>query len=306
MEKILAILGLTGKKSGGGTVQILARHKKEVFEKFPGGIRAIVRKTSDTSKIDALPFEIEKRCGELSDADFLEDALRDVDTVLHITGINNSKYVVNAAVNNNVRRLICVHTTGIYSKYKAAGERYRQIDEYVVRKCKENSIALTILRPTMVYGNVTDSNVVEFIGMVDRFPIMPVVNHARYELQPVHYMDLSEAYYRIVMNDSTMNHDYILSGGRPILLKDMLQVIGKDLGKEVHFFSVPFPIAYAGACVLYALTLKKIDYRERVQRLCEPRIFSHEEAERDFGYSPRNFEDGVAVEVEEYKKMKRK
>ena len=57
------------------------------------------------------------------------------------------------------------------------------------QKCKENNIGLTIFRPTMIYGNANDNNVVKFIKIVDFFPIMPVVNDARYDLQPVHYMD---------------------------------------------------------------------------------------------------------------------
>jgi hypothetical protein len=36
---------------------------------------------------------------------------------------------------------------------------------------------------------------------------------------------------------------------------------------------------------------------EQVLRLNEDKAFSYEEAQRDFGFSPRSFEDGVGVEV---------
>lgn len=306
MSKILAITGTTGKKSGGGLVQILSAHKDEVLEKFSGGVRALVRTTSDTSRLDEAAIDFDKRCGELTDPAFLEESFQSVDTVLHIAAITLTRYVVDAAVKCHVRRLICVHTTGIYSKYKEAGEEYRSIDAYAEQQCRENNVGLTILRPTMIYGNISDNNVVQFIKMVDRYPLMPVVNGARYALQPVHYMDLSEAYYRVLMNESTANHNYTLSGGEPILLRDMLSEIGKCLGKRVHFISCPFPIAYAGACVLYWLTLKKKDYREKVQRLCEPRVYPYDEAQSAFGYAPRSFQDGIANEVEEYKAHRRR
>ena len=125
---------------------------------------------------------------------------------------------MDAAVKCHVRRLVCVHTTGIYSKYKEAGEEYRNIDTYVEQQFRENNIGLTILRPTMIYGNISDNNVVQFIKMVDRLPLMPVVNGARYDLQPVHYMDLSKAYYQVLMNENTVNNNYTLSGGEPISL----------------------------------------------------------------------------------------
>lgn len=80
------------------------------------------------------------------------------------------------------------------------------------------------------------------------------------------------------------------------LLEDALKS-----GLEVHCISSPFPIAYAGAWVLYWVTLKKKDYREKVQRLCEPRVYPHDDATRDFGYAPRSFRVGIVDEVEEYK-----
>lgn len=135
-------------------------------------------------------------CGELIDTCFLEQAFLDVDTILHVVEIGFSKHIVDVAIKCHVGRLICVHTTGIYSRYKEAGEKYRNIDAYVEQLCQDNNVSLTILRPTMIYGNIYDNNVVRFVKMVDELPFMPVVNGARYDLQPVHYMDLSEAYYQ--------------------------------------------------------------------------------------------------------------
>ena len=153
----------------------------------------------------------------------------------------------------------------------------------------------------MIYGNVYDGNVISFIKMVDKFPIMPVVNGAKYELQPVHYKDLAKAYYDVLINEEkTANREYNLSGGAPILLRDMLSVIGTNLGKKVHFISCPFVIAYIGAWFIFLISFGKIDYREKVQRLCEPRTFSYEKASNDFGYSPRTFEVGIVDEVNEY------
>jgi nucleoside-diphosphate-sugar epimerase len=240
----------------------------------------------------------------LDDEGYLDNSLKDVDTVVHIAGIGFSSQITKAAVKNHVRRLILVHTTGIYSKYKAAGEEYRKIDDFIYKTCKEHNIVLTILRPTMIYGNISDNNVVQFIKMVDKLPVMPVVNRARYKLQPVHYEDLADAYYKVLINEKTTSgKDYNLSGGAEIELRQMLTVIGENLGKKVKFISCPFLIAYVGAWGLYLMSFTKKDYREKVQRLCEPRVFSYEVAKRDFGYKPRTFNVGIADEVKEYKEQ---
>ena len=305
MSKILVLTGATGKKSGGIFAENIGRNLNVITEMFPDGIRAVVRASSNTERLEQLIPGIEKYVGDLTDVEFLKNSFRDADTVVHVAGIHWSKEVVEAAAYCKVRRLILVHTTGIYSKYKSAGENYRQIDSYVYNTCKKSDISLTILRPTMIYGNVTDHNVVQFISMVDRFPIMPVVNNAKYELQPVHYIDLGNAYYEVLVNEElTANKDFILSGGEPILLREMLIEIGKNLGKTVKFISCPLWIAYSGAWAAYILTIGKKDYREKVQRLCEPRVYSHKEATDAFGYNPRRFQEGIVDEVREYKKIR--
>ena len=301
MSRILVLTGVTGKKSGGVLTENIGKNIERINEMFPDGIRAVARASSNTTVLDRFIPNVKKCIGDLTDIAFLKEAFKDADTVIHVAGIHRSREVVEAAAYCNVRRLVLVHTTGIYSKYKEAGEEYRRIDEYVYKTCKENNIVLTVLRPTMIYGNVYDNNIVTFIKMVDKFPIMPVVNGAKYELQPVHYRDLGDAYYSVLVNEeSTADKDFILSGGEPILLRDMLEEIGKILGKKVKFISCPVWIAYLGAWAVYGLSLKKKDYREKVQRLCEPRVFTHEEATLSFGYSPRTFQDGIVDEVKQY------
>lgn len=301
MKKMLAITGATGKKSGGAFANLIYENMDVIKEMFPDGIRALVRENSDTSFLTEKMPEVALFQADITDPEQLEAFLKDVDTVVHISGIAYSEKLVAAAVKCNVRRLILVHTTGMFSKYKAAGENYRRIEKIVHDLCRENGIVLTICRPTMIYGNTSDKNVVVFVKMVDRFPIMPVVNGARYDLQPVHYEDLAKAYFRVLLNEEkTANKDYNLSGGAPIELREMLKIIGKNLGKDVRFISCPFAIAYFGAWVLYCLTFEKIDYREKVQRLCEPRVFNHEEAKQDFGYDPIEFPEGIVNEVKQY------
>lgn len=294
--KTLLVTGLTGKSGA-----VLAKLVRDGALEEPYHIRAAVRETSRTAVVRTLLPEAKLLCGSLTDSDFLAELTRGVDVVLHIAGIGLSVGLVRAAAENGVKRLILVHTTGIYSKYKAAGEVYRRIDEEVVALAREYGLGLTILRPTMIYGALGDRNIEKFIKMVDRLSPMPVVNHGAYLLQPVHAEDLAHAYVKILNHlEETSGRDYILSGRDPILLIDMFRVIADELGVKRRFVSVPFPVAYAGAWGLYLLTLGRADLREKVQRLCESRAYPHEEAVRDFGYDPMPFEEGLRREVRAY------
>ena len=300
MYEILAITGITG-KSGQAFAFNLEKHADTIKAMFPGGIRLLLHKERGRDADILTSFDVERMYGDLEDELFLSEALLGVDTIVHIAGIHWSRQLANAAAGNFVRRMITVHTTGIYSKYKEAGEEYRNIDDFVYMMCKSKNIILSILRPTMIYGTVNDRNVAAFIKMVDKLPFMPVVNNAMYELQPVHFADLGRAYYDVLVNESiTGGHDYILSGGEEIMLRDMLIEMGAYLSKKMRFVNVPYPIAYSGAWFLYIVSALKIDLREKVQRLCEPRVYPHEEASRDFGYNPRTFRSAIGDEVREY------
>ncbi|MCL2486284.1 MAG: hypothetical protein FWE86_01635 [Oscillospiraceae bacterium] len=222
------------------------------------------------------------------------------DVLLHIAGIDKSLALVKAAAEAGIKRMILVHTTGIYSKYKAAGEGYRQIESEIESLLPEGT-SLTILRPTMIYGHLGDGNLEIFIKMIDKLRIFPTVTGGRYPLQPVWCKDLGDAYFDVLTRpEVTGGKDYILSGGEPILLIDMLKRIGEKLGKKNTFIPVPFWLAYGGAWALFCLTLGRIDFREKIQRMVEPRAFPHDEAARDFGYSPARFEDGIDGEINEY------
>ena len=81
---------------------------------------------------------------------------------------------------------------------------------------------------------------------------------------------------------------------------DIFKTIGNYLGKKNIFVSIPFPIAYLGGWIIFVVSVGRIDYREKIQRLVEPRVFDHSEAAKDFGFSPVDFKEGVKEEVEEY------
>ena len=295
-KKLLAATGLTG-KSGIVFARLLA--ESPLAEQYD--VRACVRPASGTEALRAALPRAELCVGDLLDGEYLRELTHGADVVFHIAGIGKSVPLVRAALDNGVKRLVLVHTTGIYSKYKAAGEHYRVTDREVTDLCGASGAELTILRPTMIYGTLGDQNIVQFIKMVDRLNPMPVVNHADYLLQPVHAEDLGQAYYGVMTHlKETAGKNYILSGRDPVKLIDLLRIVADELGVSRRFVSVPFPIAYAGAWGLYLASLTRVDMREKVQRLCESRAYPHEEAVRDFGYDPMPFEEGLRREVREY------
>jgi uncharacterized protein YbjT (DUF2867 family) len=296
MKMTAVITGATG-RSGRYTIERLIERKDDLAG---CRLRAVVRSRQKADFIEASGLPIEICIGSFEDEAFLKDVFIGADTLLHIAGIHSTPDIVPTAIASGIQRVIVVHTTGVYSKYKSASAEYAQIDEEISRVCRENGVALTILRPTMIYGGLDDENVCKFIAMMDKLPVMPVVSGARFALQPVHRRDLGRAYADVLLCDTTSGKDYVLSGRESITLREMLTVIAGQLHKPARFFSVPYWTAIAGAWFFYLISITKVDYREKVQRLVEPRAYPHDEASLDFGYGPCGFQEGVKDEVEQY------
>lgn len=291
---MLLVTGITG-HTGRYFLQELINHKYE------GPIRCIVRETSDTSMLDNSGLNIEKVYGDIHNEAFLDEVTKGVDEIVHIINIRHTLRVLKAAIKNDVKRIVSVHTTGIYSKFRIASEEYVIIEKKIKDILSKNDISMTILRPTMIYGDVCDRNMSKFIKMVDRFKIFPVINHGKSLIQPVNARDLGKAYYDVLMMPvEKAKSEYILSGEMPITMLEAFKLISNNLGKKTTFISFPLGFGVIMARVLKGITLGKIDYVERVQRMSEDRSFSHEEATADFGYKPESFEVGIAREVKEY------
>lgn len=300
----LAITGITG-KSGQFFWQEIKNQESLIGQLYGDGINLISRDLNKLEEFKLAEINVSKFSGDLTDKQQNKEFCSGCDTLVHIAGIHWSLPLVKTAVECGIKRLILVHTTGIYSKYKAASEEYINIDSEIYEIAKKNNIALTILRPTMIYGDIKDNNVIVFIKMVDKFRIIPTVNGAHYELQPVHCADLGKAYFDVLISpEKCNNRDFVLSGGKPIELKEMFNEIAKNLNVKRSFISCPFFIAYAGAWIIFIFTFGKKDYREKVQRLVEPRVYSHDEAKQIFGYNPRTFQEGIVNEVKQYIEFK--
>lgn len=291
---MLLVTGITG-HTGRYFLQEL------IDQKYEGPICCIVRLTSDTSMLNNSGLNIEKVYGDINDSAFLEKATKGVDEIVHIINIRHTLGVLNAAIKNDVKRIVSVHTTGIFSKFRIASEEYVIIEEEIKEILSKRDISMTILRPTMIYGDLCDRNVSKLIKMVDKLRVFPVINHGKRLIQPVNARDLGKSYYDVLMMPvEEVKSEYILSGEKPITMLEVLNLISNNLGKKTIFISFPLDFGVFMTKALKGITLGKIDYVERVQRMSEDRNFSHKEATTDFEFRPEPFEIGIAREVKEY------
>lgn len=292
---MLLVTGITG-HSGRYFLQQL------IDNNYTERIRCVVRKNSNIEFLKNIKLDIEIVVGDLNNTTFIHEIMSDIKTVIHIYNIHHSPKIVNAATDNKVNRVILVHTTGIYSKFKSASADYKRIETEVLEMNKEKT-ALTILRPTMIYGDMCDHNMSKFIKMINYLRIYPLINGGKGLLQPVNARDLGKAYYDVLMNpELTANKQYDLSGDEPISIKEALTLISKKLNKQTIFVSVPIGLSVFFANIINVITIGKINIAEKVLRMGEDRAYSHELAKNDFNYTTMTFDKGIEIEINEFKK----
>jgi len=214
---VLLVTGITG-HSGTYFMHELVEHG------FRGSIRCVVREDSDHRNLSDSGLDVELLVGDLENEAFVDSAMVGVDVVLHIASIFYSPIVVAAAVRAGVSRIILVHTTGVYSRYKSASSEYKDIEQRVQTMLAPTT-CLVILRPTMIYGYLGDRNMSVFIRLVDMLRLFPVIDRGKGLLQPVHGSDLGRAYYQVLMNPDIKLGEYVLSGERPVSMREMFAII---------------------------------------------------------------------------------
>jgi nucleoside-diphosphate-sugar epimerase len=296
--KMLFVTGITGHTG-------MWFLKRLVEENYNGKIRCLVRENSNTDLIDKSGLNIEKVYGDLGNKSSLESLMSGVETVVHISTILFSNNVIDAAINNNVKWAILIHTTGRFSKYKSASEEYINIEDGLLGK--RDKIGITVLRPTMIYGSSGDRNMYKLVDFLYRRKFFPMFGQGWNLMQPVHAKDLGDAYYDVLVNkDKTYNKEYNLSGKAPIKYIDLVLCVSRTLNRKNVLVKIPLWLSLFSAKIYNVIDKNAIISVEQVLRMQEDKNFSYEEATKDFGYSPLSFEEGIKGEVEEYLNSRQK
>ena len=258
-------------------------------------VTCFVRKTSNIDNIKKL--NVKYVYGELDDYKSICEALKGKDALINIAslGFGHAPNIVNACEEMNVKRAVFVSTTGVFTKLNLSSKAVRLEAERLI---KESSIDYTIIRPTMIYGTPRDRNMWRLVKYLKRLNILPILGNGTYLQQPVFVKDLAGAIVRTYETPISIRKAYNISGAKPLTYNDVVDITAKALGKKVIKIHIPMRLSYNLLKFYEKLTSKPILKAEQVLRLNENKDFSHEEAKKDFGYSPLSFEEGIKCEVE--------
>ncbi|RJP47029.1 MAG: NAD-dependent epimerase/dehydratase family protein [Anaerolineaceae bacterium] len=257
-------------------------------------VRAFVRPTSDRSPLSTLT--VEWVTGDLSNPETLTAALRGVDALVNIAslGFGHVDSILRSAKEAGVKRGIFISTTAIFTRLNAGSKSIRLAAEEAIQA---SGLDYTILRPTMIYGSPRDRNMWRLIRFLRYSPVIPIFGDGESLQQSIFVDDVAQAVLLALQNDATIRKSYNIAGKAPLTYNQVIDTVSSALGRRVWKLHIPYmPI------VRFLQFTEKIRLRlpikaEQVLRLNEDKAFSYQEAQKDLGFSPRSFEEGIGMEI---------
>lgn len=256
-------------------------------------VRCLTRATSDRSPLAALT--VEWTTGDLSDAESLTFAMRGVDALVNIAslGFGHADNIISSAKAAGVTRVLFISTTAIFTQLNAGSKSVRLAAEEAIQT---SGLDFTILRPTMIYGSPRDRNMWRLMRLLRVSPIMPIFGDGESLQQPIFVDDVAQAVLLALQTDVTIGKSYNIAGKDPLTYNQVIDTVAAALGKRVWKLHLPFMPIVRILQFTERMRLRLPIKAEQVLRLNENKAFSYEEAQRDFGFSPKSFEDGISIE----------
>ena len=257
-------------------------------------VRCLYRPGSDRS---VLPQpEIEWVVGDVSESQALAASMQGTDALVNVTslGFGHADSILRAAQDAGIRRAVFVSTTAIFTQLNAKSKSVRLAAEQAI---ETSGLQYTILRPTMIYGSPRDRNMWRLIRFMRYSPIVPIFGDGNYLQQPIYVGDVAQAIVSCLCNDQTIGKSYNIAGKSPLTYNQVIDTIARLMKKrtwKVHISSSPV------VSLLKLVERLHIPFpikAEQVLRLDENKNFSYEEAERDFGFRPLAFDEGIRSEL---------
>ncbi len=201
------------------------------------------------------------------------------------------------------RRVVAFSSTSIKGKRSTKSPKEREIidllshaEQTISRAGAELGLAVTLFRPSMIYGYKRDQNISKIAHTIQRFGFMPLVGRAEGLRQPVHADDLVSAVLSVLDKPTTFGQTYTLVGGETLSYRSLVERVFKSLNRSPRILSVPLWLMRAS--LKTAAALSSFEYTaDMADRMNQDLSYSDAAARRDFGYTPREFRPVIGVDI---------
>ncbi|MBF8266671.1 MAG: dehydrogenase [Dehalococcoidia bacterium] len=289
---MILVTGATG-FVGRNVVKALRTRGKEV--------RCLVHTPSREKAVT--DYRVEVAYGGIHDPSSLREAMRGVDTVVHLVAVirergNQSFDLVNRGGTELVLQAAREEGVGHFVHLSAIGAQENPAFPYLYSKWQgeqavlHSGLTYTIFRPSIQFGE-GDEFISTLAGVVRAFPLIPVMGSGKTRLQPISVEEVG-ALVSLVVDDPHFHGRIVEIGGPDYLTYDeIIDIIVKTLKVKRLKAHLPLSLGKGMVRVMEALIPQPPATVSQLDMLAVDNVTAIDSVEKTFRMKPRSLEGNI-------------
>lgn len=286
-------------------------------------LRLFVQKSDSLKNLQAKNFEIIK--GDIRDKKAVKTAMKDVVVVYHLAArtldvntytdfedvnINGTQNLLNEC--RNVKKFILFSSIAVFGLPAYVGDMIN-VDERFPKKAPEvygkskleaeqrvikSGIPYAIIRPTTVYGPRDIRNLLELYRAIKKH-LFFFIGNGKNKMDYVFVRDIVRGA-RLAELSNKKSGDYIIGGGKPLTLNEVVAQVSKSINTNVFPVHIPkilgLTLSYLTKYGAGAIGMRSPLFPDRVKVMTSNCYFNISKAKKELGYIPKiSFEEGTKI-----------
>jgi uncharacterized protein YbjT (DUF2867 family) len=241
--------------------------------------------------------------GNVLDSNVLKESMKGCKTVINCVGIiieskdqtfqkmhfQAVKELVNAAKTNSAEKIIHISALGTSSEPVSEYFRTKYEGEQLI---KNSGMKYTIFRPSLLFGK--GDNFFPVLKKLASLPITPVIGSGTNRFQPLFIGDLIKCMGMSIEDVRTDNKIFEIGGPKVYTFLEILGIVSKILGKNLHKVNIPVFIMKVFASVFDKLLRQPPITRDQLKMIKVDNITGNNAASQFFKIDLKNLEDGLS------------
>lgn len=260
------------------------------------GIEVVAISRRQRARIDALGVDwrcvnLDGAASNLLPADFPNDC----DAIFSL-GPLDAFARWQASVGVVAPRVLAFGSTSVLTKSASpdaierdVAQRLRAAEDTLFAFGAHHDVAITLLRPTLIYGHGRDGTLTRIATLARRWHVFALPRNAVGLRQPVHADDLAVAALACARSDHAAGRTYALPGGETLSYRSMVARVLAVLWPRPRLLRLPNALFRIVVAIARRFNLIGGIGQGILDRLDADLLFDASDAQRDFGYAPRRF-----------------
>lgn len=226
-------------------------------------VRVLVR---DPRKLGSERVRVQIALGDLSDPASFRNALRGVQTVVHLAAAIRDQprasieelngvatlRLVRAAERARTERFVFFSAIGASLHSRARFFRAKALAE---RAVEEADLATTVFAPSIVYS--PDDPWITLLRHMSLLPALPIAGAGQARYQPIWAGDVADCVMAELDRGANGSHRFDLAGPETLTYDDIARVALRSWNRQRRLLHVPLPVVHAGLRSVEAISRHK-------------------------------------------------